>query len=124
VRIGTLEEAKDEIKVIASTHDARLIELERTVDKMSERNTHYEGKIDLMDKSIQILGEKQETLKERMPSKDEWQEIKQGIRDIQGRDGKSFSRIKDIIITVVLSGAITYFLTKLLESIASKGGTP
>jgi hypothetical protein len=77
-----------------------------------------------MGKDIQILGEKQETLKERMPSKDEWLEVKNGIKELTTRNGKNYDKVKDIIITVIISCIITYALTQVLVFFASKGGTP
>jgi chromosome segregation ATPase len=123
-RIDSLEVARDDTKQSTLDHTARLTELERTVDTMTERNHHYEKSIDIMGKDIQILGEKQETLKERMPSKDEWLEVKNGIKELTTRNGKNYDKVKDIIITVIISCIITYALTQVLVFFASKGGTP
>lgn len=120
LRVEALEISKGDHRAM----DHRVAELERTVDVMGERTKHYESKIDLMEKSIQVLTEKQEALKERMPSRDEWNNLKTAVDSLQGKGGRTFDRIKDLILAAIVSGTMAYFLLKILEQIAPKGGTP
>jgi uncharacterized coiled-coil protein SlyX len=107
------ERMHDDGKVV----DGRLTEVERTVDTLSLRATQHELEFAKIQASQALTTEKLETLKERMPTRDEWTNMKQDIKLLLGKGGRSFDRIKDILLTAILTGVASFVVAKLLNLI-------
>lgn len=110
IRLASLEEAKMEHTLFNS----RITELERNVDIISERTKHYEDNFERLNKGFELLSEKLDLLKERVPAREEWNSIKTAANQPMVEEASKWKRIKDVLLTVVLTGGAMFFLNQLL----------
>jgi predicted nuclease with TOPRIM domain len=120
IRVTSLEDSRMEHEIFKS----RLNEIERSVDVISERTRHYEDNFDRLNKGFELLNEKIDLLKERVPTKDEWNSLKDLVNKPVRDEAGKFKKIKDIALTVILTGGIMYILNQILATVFSKGGSP
>lgn len=119
-RVGTLEEARSSDIIVDRDSSDRLHELERKVDVMSERMGRYEGEFSGIRHDLSLITDKQDLLKERTPSRDEWNELKKAVTALKDKPMNTWNKIKTIALTIAASGFIYYVLAQLLPTVFSK----
>ena len=92
----------------------RVHELERRVDVMTEKFNRYDYEFNSIRKDLDLIKEKQETIKERVPTRDEWNSIKTSIASINGAPAAKWEKLTTIIFTTFITGIVAYALASLL----------
>ena len=122
-RVTTLEESHISDSVSNKDSFERVHELERKVDVMSERMGRYEDEFHGIRRDLSLIAEKQDTLKERTPTREEWNDLKKAVTVLKDKPMNTWNKIKTIALTIAASGFIYYVLSQLLPAVFN-GGTP
>lgn len=100
----------------------RVHELERKVDTMTLRMERYEDEFRGIRKDLSLISEKQDTLKERTPSREEWNELKKAVSGLKDKPINTWNKIKTVVLTIAASGIVYFILSQLFPAIFTKGG--
>ena len=119
-RINTIEEYHASSASFDREFSERLHEQERKVDVMSERMGRYESEFMGIRHDLSLITDKQDLLKERTPSRDEWNELKKAVTSLKDKPMNTWNKIKTIALTVAASGFIYYVLAQLLPAVFTK----
>jgi hypothetical protein len=87
---------------------------------MSERMGRYESEFMGIRHDLSLITDKQDLLKERTPSRDEWNELKKAVTSLKDKPMNTWNKIKTIALTVAASGFIYYVLAQLLPAVFTK----
>jgi chromosome segregation ATPase len=119
-RLGILEVSTEtEISERKDTSN-RVHELERRVDVMSERLQRYDNEFASIHRELSLITEKQETLKERTPTRDEWNEIKKTLGGIKSKPAATWEKVKTVALTAIVTGIVAFLLSQVLPKVFIK----
>lgn len=95
----------------------KIHEIERRVDVMAEKLNRFDGEFASIQKELALITEKQETLKERVPTRDEWNSIKTSISSLTHAPGVKWERLMTVVLTAIVTGVISYVIVRVLPII-------